>query len=569
MLIYCEPAVRAGGPVNEPASHTPSSHRARAATAGAVLALAIAVAVGWPPARSSGGQAPPRPNVIVVMTDDQTVAELTPRHDARDDAALADARHRASPTASSPARSAVPSRAGFLTGQYPHNSGVFDNEPGYASLIDKDSTVYAWLQAAGYRTGHVGRFLLNYDREPAARRRSTTPTSASPPPPGVEDWFGYVGSADQVLRRHLLRQRHPGHRSAPARATTRPSVINREALDFVRDAEGRPAPLLPHRRPPRPALHQHPRPRPLRRRRPADPRAAATSARGRTRSCPKPPSFDESKIPTSPTGSRPARRSAPSRRREPEARPTAARSPPCRTVDRGVGALVDQLERQGELDNTAIFFTSDNGYFFGEHRIFLNKVYPYEEALRVPLLARVPPTLLGAARRRHGRPPRDRRPGQQPRPDRDHPRSRRRHPVHRRRRTAARSTAARCVPLLRGERPDWSRGARPARPARRQPRPAAAIPTERGLNNFYDAIRTKRYVYVELDRVNSETGLCDRPEYELYDLKRDPYQLHNQAREPGAAAPSPLQAELAARLDALRDCAGSPAATPPPATPCE
>ena len=48
------------------------------------------------------------------------------------------------------------------------------------------------------------------------------------------------------------------------------------------------------------------------------------------------------------------------------------------TVDRGVGEI-DRLAAQGDLDETAIFFTSDNGYLFGEHRIYLNKVYPYEE----------------------------------------------------------------------------------------------------------------------------------------------------------------------------------------------
>ena len=64
-----------------------------------------------------------------------------------------------------------PSRAGYLSGEYPHNSGVFDNEPGYGALIDKGSILPAWLQAAGYRTGYVGRYLLNYDRAAHDQRR--------------------------------------------------------------------------------------------------------------------------------------------------------------------------------------------------------------------------------------------------------------------------------------------------------------------------------------------------------------------------------------------------------------
>ena len=66
-------------------------------------------------------------------------------------------------------------------------------------------------------------------------------------------------------------------------------------------------------------------------------------------------------------------------------------------VDQGVADLVGQLANLGELDNTAIFFTSDNGLLFGEHRLVQQKSYPYDEVLRVPLLALVPPAYLGGA----------------------------------------------------------------------------------------------------------------------------------------------------------------------------
>ena len=58
-------------------------------------------------------------------------------------------------------------------------------------------------------------------------------------------------------------------------------------------------------------------------------------------------------------------------------------------VDRGIKRLLETLEKAGELDNTVIVFTSDNG-FFGEHRLALGKNLPYEEAIRVPLMIRVP-----------------------------------------------------------------------------------------------------------------------------------------------------------------------------------
>ena len=298
VLIYCEPAVRAGGPVNEPASHTPSSHRARAATAGAVLALAIAVAVGWPPARSSGGQAPPRPNVIVVLTDDQTVAELTPETMPADDQARSPTtgtalqlEHRLEPALLSLARRLphrpVPAQLRRLRQR--------------ARLRRPDRQgLDLYSLAAGRRLPHRPRRPLPAQLRPraAAGRRSTTPTSASRAPAGVEDWFGYVGSADPLPRRHLLRQRHPGDRRAPAPPTTRPSVINRDALDFVRDAKADPRPfflmvahLAPHSsNTPAPASAAAAR---AGCRCPRTPRPIARIANV---TLPKPPSFDESKI---------------------------------------------------------------------------------------------------------------------------------------------------------------------------------------------------------------------------------------------------------------------------------
>jgi N-acetylglucosamine-6-sulfatase len=59
-------------------------------------------------------------------------------------------------------------------------------------------------------------------------------------------------------------------------------------------------------------------------------------------------------------------------------------------VDEMVASLVDELEAAGELENTYIVFTSDNGYHLGEHRIPSEKDRPYEESVRVPLFVRGP-----------------------------------------------------------------------------------------------------------------------------------------------------------------------------------
>ena len=63
-------------------------------------------------------------------------------------------------------------------------------------------------------------------------------------------------------------------------------------------------------------------------------------------------------------------------------------------VDRGVGRIVNALAEEHQLANTAIFYTSDNGFLLGEHRL-VGKVDPYEADLRVPFIVRLPQRFLG------------------------------------------------------------------------------------------------------------------------------------------------------------------------------
>jgi N-acetylglucosamine-6-sulfatase len=60
-------------------------------------------------------------------------------------------------------------------------------------------------------------------------------------------------------------------------------------------------------------------------------------------------------------------------------------------VDKSLGRILQQLENQHALDNTFILFTSDNGYFFGEHGLSIERRLPYEESVKSPLIIRYPP----------------------------------------------------------------------------------------------------------------------------------------------------------------------------------
>src|SRR5438128_10348643 len=59
-------------------------------------------------------------------------------------------------------------------------------------------------------------------------------------------------------------------------------------------------------------------------------------------------------------------------------------------VDEGMGRIFKLLADAGQLDVTLIIFTSDHGYFYGEHGLSVERRLAYEEAIRIPLLVRYP-----------------------------------------------------------------------------------------------------------------------------------------------------------------------------------
>jgi arylsulfatase A-like enzyme len=67
------------------------------------------------------------------------------------------------------------------------------------------------------------------------------------------------------------------------------------------------------------------------------------------------------------------------------------------SVDESLGAILSDLEESGEIDDTVIAFTSDNGFFFGEHGLSIERRLPYEESIRSPLLVRYPPQVAAGA----------------------------------------------------------------------------------------------------------------------------------------------------------------------------
>ena len=189
------------------------------------------------------------------------------------------------------------------------------------------------------------------------------------------------------------------------------------------------------------------------------------------------------------------------------------------SVDEGVGDLLAALERRGELDNTAIVFLGDNGYFFGEHGLGPERRFAYEEGIRAPFVLRYPklakrgtrvpglvicqdiaPTFLELA-------------GGRPGPQ-----------------IQGRSL----LPLLR-RKPGWRKSILVEYWAEN------AMPWLVGMT--YKAVRTERYKYIHW--VNR--GRADELD-ELYDLDKDPYELRNLA---GSRAAAGVKARLRGELRRL------------------
>ena len=59
-------------------------------------------------------------------------------------------------------------------------------------------------------------------------------------------------------------------------------------------------------------------------------------------------------------------------------------------IEDGVGEILKALQQMGQLENTILVFTSDNGYFYGEHGLSVERRLAYEESIRLPLLVRYP-----------------------------------------------------------------------------------------------------------------------------------------------------------------------------------
>jgi N-acetylglucosamine-6-sulfatase len=483
-----------------------------------VVATAITVLTSAPadsPRQSEPAAEQPKrpakpPNLLVVMTDDQTVGSFTEEVMPATVQFFADGGTFFDHAIAAPPL-CCPARAGFLTGRYSHNHGVLDNEVGYADMRGKGETFPVSLQSAGYRTAMIGKFMNGYGDVAGAE-----------PAPGFDRWFAMQGYADYFD----FEISDDGRRGRVARYSTR--ELTARARDFVADVGRRPFFLWLSYNAPHTVHAGHGEPCDGKDAQPPD---TATFAEFAEAELPRPAPFD-----LEDTASRPSLALHPDRL-GPGKVAAATRAWRCslaamRDVDRQLARLLGNLRDSGQLEDTIVVFLSDNGFFYGEHRLTEDKRLPLEPALRIPLAIRIgdavadrgpapasvgelvsqvdlAPTLLDFAGAPHCPP------------------GRRCDPLD------GRSLRA----LLEGG--EW--------PGRR------AIPLTLDDGWAYEALRSRRELYMELTASRKQD--FDSPQRELYDLETDRDQLTNLAAEPKPVDRSRLS-RLERRLARLSDCAG-------------
>ena len=439
---------------------------------------------GTAPVQEEPG-APTRPNIIFLLMDDLNFATVQQMPELRS-SVIEEGASFQNTFISYPL--CCPSRATILTGLYAHNHDVRGNAPpdgGFQKFRSEgyeESTIAVRLQQSGYETGLFGEYLNYYLDE--------DPTHV---PPGWDEWHA---RGDIAYYEYELNENGEIVSYGNDTEDYFTDVLTRKATDFVRRVTADSQPFFLYLAPA--ASHE--------------PAIPATRHQGAfaDEEAPRSPSFDEEDVSDKPSWIREIDSLSDEQISEIDDRYRNWLATML-AVDEMVASLVRELRVAGELDNTFIFFTSDNGYHQGEHLIDYGKNTPYEESARVPLFVRGPGVPAGSKVERLAL-------------NTDFA------PTFADLASIEFSADGRSLaPLLRGEDHAW-----------RSAVLLEGFPDENPPS--YGAVRTETHKYVEYD--NGET--------ELYDLEADPYELENLPDITDLA----LVADLNTKLNALRSCAG-------------
>ena len=346
--------------------------------------------VGLPAAAEAISPASSKPNLVVIMADDMRADDLRFMPSTR---RLIRAKGLDFRNSFSPYPLCCPARASFLTGVFAHNHGVYHHDApfGYASFDDSRSIATS-LRRSGYNTGFVGKYLNGYGTQ---RSRVTGQPSADYVPNGWTDWQATLDAGKN--------SRYPGgtynyfvtpfsnNGAVSVHRGYQTNELGNRAVRLVDEyaKAGRPfflyvSSTAPH--------HGGPK-------EPDDPTLVKTPARpkwvtGFFDHITRAPGVPASGVAEADRSDKPRYMQHPAAPNRQLAEATRQRAEALLVLDRQVGRIIQKLRRTGELANTYVMLTSDNGYALGEHGQ-VGKIKPHEASLRVPLVIRGPGVPVG------------------------------------------------------------------------------------------------------------------------------------------------------------------------------
>lgn len=333
-----------------------------------IAAAALALAAS---AQAAGPTAVQRPNILYIMADDHAAHALS----------CYGSRINQTPNLDRIAKDGMrftncfvtnslcgPSRAVLLTGKYSHVNGFLDNKPN-TRFDGSQQTFPKLLQQAGYQTAVIGKWHLGSD------------------PTGFDYWNILPGQGvyhDPVLIEMGVKKKHPGYVE---------DIITDITLDYLKNKRDPAKPFC--------VLYHHKAPH-----RPWEPDAKHATL-DEDKELPLPETFDDDySHRTSAAQTQLMQIDRDLNKSDVKQIPPAGLEGEAlkkwkyerfihdyerviASLDDNVGRVLDYLDQAGLRDNTIVIYTSDNGFFLGDHGWF-DKRFMYEESLRVPLLVRWP-----------------------------------------------------------------------------------------------------------------------------------------------------------------------------------
>ena len=263
-----------------------------------------------------------------------------------------------------------PSRASFLTGTYPHIHGVNQNNKHVDPKWDEFAPYTAHLQAAGYQTAHIGKIHMAHKVGKAHIR------------PGFDYWFSFIGQGkyiDPPVNDNGNEYREKGYMT---------DILTEKAISWLKQKRDPNKPFslnLWHK-----AVHEPHLP------------AKRHQSLYKEAILPPPP-YDTHKetFKGKPEWQRKKTYGFDWKKNLPIPSELPEQEWPINyeknmqllrciaAIDESLGLVLETLDAMGELENTVVIYSSDNGYFLGEHT-FNDKRLAYENSMRVPMLIRYP-----------------------------------------------------------------------------------------------------------------------------------------------------------------------------------